>query len=597
MSRHRKIESAWKRIVAAGTVAIASAIALFAPSVSIAVPNDSFEYFSDLNLSIYAGRNIVSTLYESEGTTICDGSFTSRIRAGIAGKVEWGMGYIPSPNADYLAVGGDAAISQMGKTIIGGNVRIGGKSKGSQPTFVTTKDPTGISDTPGTFQAELGKQNALMVDLDGNGKRTDFNGFKEKAVLPLSKDLAGRKATGAVSCSTIDDVERFGTHSGGSLPISIKNEGLLIFQGDGKSDTQVFDLDLEAINAVYDENGYSGWSLDFEGIPDNAHVIVNVHTPKNGTVNSTFHTGWRTMLNGKDITVAVNDTGSKIVPFRDFASHLIWNFDNKANTMVTVSDNMPAYGYNASYLMFPGSLLTGEGSFHTRIDTNGRVIAGQDIIMSGSEHHNLPWNGSRITGEKQPTPGSATIKITATVTSDGGDVTHTKFDLHEGDDGTGTAIQTKSPDGNGTVEFDPIDISYGDLGGEKSKDYSFSVTESGETGEGSHVAKYHVTVTDDGISTKLLTTVKSENTVFKISTGTDTGNGGNADSNGNVTDTKGQQTPSNTPSVGETGKRTNGTSASGNSTLLQTGIEYIGFACAALAGIAVYMFIRSRRIK
>ena len=229
MSRHRKIGSAWKRVVAAGTVAVASAIALFAPSVSIAAPNDSFEYFNDLNLSIYAGRNIVSALYESEGTTICDGSFTSRIRAGIAGKVEWGMGYIPSPNADYLAVGGDAAISQMGGTIIGGNVRIGGKSKGSEPTFVTTKDPTGISDTPGTFQAELGKQNALMVDLDGNGKRTDFNGFKEKAVLPLSKDLAGRKATGTISCSTIDDVERFGTHSGGSLPISIKNEGLLVF--------------------------------------------------------------------------------------------------------------------------------------------------------------------------------------------------------------------------------------------------------------------------------------------------------------------------------------------------------------------------------
>lgn len=597
MSRHRKIGSAWKRVVAVGTVAVASAIALFAPSVSIAAENNSFEYFNDLNLSIYAGRNIVSALYESEGTTICDGSFTSRIRAGIAGKVEWGMGYIPSPNADYLAVGGDAAISQMGGTIIGGNVRIGGKSKGSEPTFVTTKDPTGISDTPGTFQAELGKQNALMVDLDGNGNRTDFNGFKEKAVIPLSKDLAGRKVTGTVSCSTIDDVERFGTHSGGSMPISIKNEGLLVFQGDGKSDTQVFDIDLEAINAVYDENGYSGWSLDFEGIPDNAHVIVNVHTPKNGTVNSTFHTGWRTMLNGTDITIAVGDTGSKIVPFRDFASHLIWNFDNKANTMVTVSDNMPAYGYNASYLMFPGSLITGEGSFHTRIDTNGRVIAGQDIIMSGSEHHNLPWNGSRITGEKQPTPGSAQIKITATVTSDGGDITKTKFDLHEGNDGNGTIIQTKSPDSDGTVEFDPIDVSYGDLGGEKSKDYSFSVTESGKTGGSSQVAKYHVTVTDNGISTKLLPTVKSENTVFKISTGTDTGNDGNVNSNGSVTDTKEQQTTSSTPSVSETGKRTDGTTASGNSTLLQTGIEYIGYACTALAGIAVYGIIRKRRIK
>ena len=436
-----------------------------------------------------------------------------------------------------------------------------------------------------------------MVDLDGNGNRTDFNGFKEKAVIPLSKDLAGRKATGTVSCSTIDDVESFGTHSGGSLPISIKNEGLLVFQGDGKSDTQVFDVDLEAINAVYDENGYSGWSLDFEGIPDNAHVIVNVHTPKNGTVNSTFHTGWRTMLNGTDITVAVGDTGSKIVPFRDFASHLIWNFDNKANTTITVSDNMPAYGYNASYLMFPGSLITGEGSFHTRIDTNGRVIAGQDIIMSGSEHHNLPWNGSRITGEKQPTPGSAKIKITATVTSDGGDITKVKFDLHEGDDGTGTTIQTKSPDSDGTVEFDPIDVSYSDLGGEKSKDYSFGVTESGKTGEGSQVAKYHVTVTDDGISTKLLPTVKSENTVFKISTGTDTGNGGNADGNGNVTDTKGQQTTGNTPSGGETGKRTDETTASEGSTLLQTGIEYIGYACTALAGLAVYGIIRKRRIK
>lgn len=597
MPKQRRIVGTWRKIMVTGVIVVTSAVAMLVPSVSIAATNDSFEYFNDLNLSIYAGRNIVSALYESEGTTICDGSFTSRIRAGIAGKVEWGMGYIPSPNADYLAVGGDAAISQMGGTIIGGNVRIGGKSTGSEPTFVTTKDPTGISDTPGTFKAELGKQNALMVDLDGNGKRTDFNGFKEKAVLPLSKDLAGRKATGTVSCSTIDDVERFGTHSGDSLPISIKNEGLLVFQGDGESDAQVFDLDLEAINTVYDERGHSGWSLDFEGIPDNAHVIVNVHTPKNGTVNSTFHTGWRTMLNGKDITIAVGDTGSKIVPFRDFASHLIWNFDNKANTTVTVSDNMPAYGYNASYLMFPGSLITGEGSFHTRIDTNGRVIAGQDIIMSGSEHHNLPWNGSRITGEKQPTPGSAEIKITATVTSDGSDVTHTKFDLHEGDDGTGTTIQTKSPDGNGTVEFDPIDVSYGDLGGEKSKDYSFSVTESGKTGDGSHVAKYHVTVTDDGISTKLLPTVKSENTVFKISTGTDTGNGGNADSNGNVTETKGQQTGSSTPSAGETGKRTNETTASGNSTLLQTGIEYIGYACAALAGIAVYGIIRKRRIK
>lgn len=135
------------------------------------------------------------------------------------------------------------------------------------------------------------------------------------------------------------------------------------------------------------------------------------------------------------------------------------------------------------------------------------------------------------------------------------------------------------------------------MSGDKSKNYSFSVTESGKTGNGSQVAKYHVTVTDNGISTKLLPTVKSENTVFKISTGTDTGNGGNADSNGNVTDTKCQQTPSDTPSVSETGKRTNRTPTSGNSTILQTGIEYIGFACAALAGIAVYMFIRSRRIK
>ena len=123
------------------------------------------------------------------------------------------------------------------------------------------------------------------------------------------------------------------------------------------------------------------------------------------------------------------------------------------------------------------------------------------------------------------------------------------------------------------------------------------MTESGKTGNGSQVAKYHVTVTDDGISTKLLPTVKSENTVFKVSTRTDTENGGNTDGNGNVTETKGQQTGSSTPSAGETGKRTDETPISGNSTLLQTGIEYIGFACTALAGIAVYMFIRSRRIK
>lgn len=88
MPKQRRIVGTWRKIMATGVIAVTSAVAMLVPSVSIAATNDSFEYFNDLNLSIYAGRNIVSALYESEGTTICDGSFTSRIRAGIAGKVE-----------------------------------------------------------------------------------------------------------------------------------------------------------------------------------------------------------------------------------------------------------------------------------------------------------------------------------------------------------------------------------------------------------------------------------------------------------------------------------------------------------------------------
>ena len=485
-----------------------------APTTAIAQEVDPFD---DTNLSIYAGRNININLYENEGTIICGGNLKGDIKAGIAGKVEWGMGYIPVAGADFVSVGGDMYLANNPKTIIGGNVRVGGKFSGTKPKFITLDNATGISTTPGTLTEGLGTE-ALKMDLDGSGQRIDFNGFTEKSVKPLAKSLNSYKATGTVEYSTIADEQGHKPFKDQSLKVDIKNEGLLVFRGDGRSDKQVFDLDLSDVNSKYTANGYSGWSLDFENIPEDAYIVVNVKSSS----NATFHPGWRTILNGKEITTQMNSYGNDMAPFRDFASHLIWNFDNNENTNINILGNNSLYGNASSYcyVLFPGSIVSGNGSIVSNIDTNGRIIAAQDITLRGSEHHNLPWKASRITN-KQTDPEDAEIMITANKICDGGEIDLSKFEfqLHEGKDGTGEVLQTKHAESDGTITFDPVKVSYQELNGAKSKDYSFSVTEVNNhidcVDYDTHVATYDVTVSDDGATGWLVYSTKSEDTLFK----------------------------------------------------------------------------------
>ena len=523
-ARHRKrIGAAISTVI----MAIATVISATASPIT-AFAQQEVDPFDDVNLSIYAGRNVYLDLYESEGSIIANGDIVAGVVAGLAGKVEWGMGYIPVAGADFVAAGGSMNLWRS-TTLIGGNIRLGKTLTGSKPTFVTKGDKTGmgISDTPGTLSENLGND-ALKVNLDGSNERTDFNGFTENSVIPLADSLRGYATTGTISYSKIDDVngyQPFKTGEQSKRRVNIKNEGLLIFNGDGHSERQVFDLDLDEINSVYDKNGYTGWSLDFENIPEDAYIVINTHVTPKETKNGSeeefaFHAGWRTILNGNDVTTKMNSYGDDMIPFRNLASHIIWNFDNPANTKMNFPGNTTQYGNNTMYMLFPGSLVSGAGSIYSFIDTNGRVIAAQDVKLTGSEHHNLPWKASRITNE-QTTPEDAEIKLTASKTCDSNeiDLSEFEFQLHEGNDGTGKVLQTKHSDSNGNITFDTIRVSSSDLNGESEKSYSFSVTEV-NTGipyidYDTHVGTYNVTVSDDGATGWLISSVNQENTTFK----------------------------------------------------------------------------------
>ena len=519
--KHRNRVTGKSHIKRIGT-SISTAILAIAAVMSAAVTPTSaiaqeVDPFDDTNLSIYAGRNININLYENEGTIICGGNLNGDIKAGIAGKVEWGMGYIPVAGADFVSVGGNMYLANNAKTVIGGNIRVGGKFSGTKPKFITLDNATGISNTPGTLTEGLGTD-ALNMDLDGSGQRIDFNGFTEKSVKPLAASLSSEKTTGTVEYSTIADESGHKPFKDQGLTVDIKNEGLLVFRGDGRSDKQVFELDLNEVNSKYTENGYSGWSLDFENIPEDAYIVVNVKSSS----NATFHPGWRTILNGKNITTQMNSYGDDMAPFRDFASHLIWNFDNSENTSINILGNSSLYGHASSYcyVLFPGSIVSGSGSISSNIDTNGRIIAAQDITLRGSEHHNLPWKASRITN-KQTDPEDAEIVLTANKICEGSEIDLSKFEfeLHEGKDGTGKVLQTKNAESDGTITFDPIHVSYSDLNGAKSKDYSFSVTEVNNhldcVDYDTHVATYDVTVSDDGTTGWLIYSTESKDTLFK----------------------------------------------------------------------------------
>ncbi|MBT1162536.1 choice-of-anchor A family protein [Bifidobacterium sp. SO1] len=383
-----------------------------------------FQQIEDPAISIYVGRNftITGNSFESEGSVIVDGNLydqriTDRHENGsIAGKVMWGMGFYPPANATMLAVGGTAYNSTNFPTYVGGNSRIGGKAKRLRITTVQNlkedgrgANYTGYYPYPDQKNAkildQLGKANALKTDSDGDGTLDmDYNDYLTKTLKPLSSSLNAMAATGTTSFEKAPDALNLGHRVEANINdgtrVSIKDEGRIIFTGDGQQHRQIFQLNANDLTTQASKLATNkAWSLDFRNIPDGQAIVVNV-TGKNSI---DWIPGWRVWVNGFNYSTWVNATGDSLSNYRSIASRILWNFPTVTDLKLS---GAPAYEYrdykpnaqiqknvNSNGVLFPGTILLPNGSLTDIADTNGRLLIGKDLIFDIWEHHNAPWIG------------------------------------------------------------------------------------------------------------------------------------------------------------------------------------------------------------
>lgn len=276
------------------------------------------------------------------------------------------------------------------------------------------------------------------------------------------------------------------------------DERLAVFNGDGTSSMQIFEIKASALNS---DKGLDFW---FRNIPDNASVLVNVVDDTTGAKTPiTMRTGWRFWWGGSNVSDPISagateisngyvtgDTNSAL--YSKVAQKIMWNFADSSSVTVkggkasnvTVS-RLHADNANWWYTLtgsisnssvdddpsadLLGSIMVPNGSFESHVTTNGRVYVGEDFCMynptqakhNGSsinsasiidmdqERHNFPWGGQfnaqgvRIQWNKVDESGNALAGTTWAVYGSKSDaMNNTNALLTVTDNGAGDADPT-----------------------------------------------------------------------------------------------------------------------------------------------------------
>lgn len=397
------------------------------------------------NTGIYAGGNLdMAGMYENEGSVVVAGNVTNMPSTVPAGIAAWALGYVPDKNADFMNVGGNVNLKRSGsdmladdRHIIDGTLKVGGTLDGGTITTPFTygnfkqaanpavfqkydeqhiRDMISImqyqrtaTDPVPTIQSGLGKQAALTVSL-GNGSTIDWNDGTTR-LTGLNATLKGFKKTGTVTAAKTGDYTQttFLNYKDTTFTnptetkANVSKAGILTFKGDGKSQTQTFDLDPAWVDAQEQTLGVTQWDLSFTGIPATASIVVNI----NGSGKPwALHDSYRTFVDDKDISIPVNDHTDRRIAYRRFASRLMWNVNDIPS--FRLNGLVPGADTSSQWKMFPGSILT-LGDLTVDTDTNGTLWADGNIAFRNKvEHHNAPWAGASITSckpaENPPAP-------------------------------------------------------------------------------------------------------------------------------------------------------------------------------------------------
>lgn len=419
----------------------------------------------DPAISIYTGGNMdYMNGLEIEGSVIVNGNLTHG-RGLVAGRANWGMGYTPPKNSVMLAVGGDySSVSTTDgynwhRGAVGGKAQIGGKDNRVIPLdSLNTINAYGFWSTwfiPGQTNvrstSNMGHDAALKVDIDGKGTIVDYNDYVDRQLQPLSTQLANETPTGKVGYARgTDSTETVwlgvnGRNDDGSMKYNGQkdtvtvtgDEGVITFTGDGKKHTQVFDLDMDELENQRKALKLLQWGVDFENVPGDTAIVVNVK----GSGSRTWNTGWRYWVNGRKVSIGVNQQDGTYNDFRKLASRVLWNwtdasyvkYDESHGIMHINSTHSKAqdgkesyeggsYGFAASpgkASNLPGTVLAPKANVRMRCDQNGRLLVGKDLTLDVWEHHNNPWVGF-------VDDNSVTVDAATTASHDGVDVGTTK---------------------------------------------------------------------------------------------------------------------------------------------------------------------------
>lgn len=415
----------------------------------------------DPAISIYTGGNMdYMNGLEIEGSVIVNGNLTNG-RGLVAGRANWGMGYTPPKNSVMLAVGGDYSSASTtngnnwNRGAVGGKAQIGGRDNRVVPLdSMNTINAYGFwytwfidGQTNVRSTSNMGHDAALKVDIDGKGTIVDYNDYVNRQLQPLSTQLANETPTGSVAYKRGSDSTETvwlgvnGRNNDGSMKYNGQkdtvtvtgDEGVITFTGDGKKHTQVFDLDMDELENQRKALKLLQWGVDFENVPGDTAIVVNVR----GSGSRTWNTGWRYWVNGRKVSIGVNQQDGTYNDFRKLASRVIWNwtdasyvkYDESHGIMHINSTHNKAqdgkesyeggsYGSSASpgkASNLPGTVLAPKANVRMRCDQNGRLLVGKDLTLDVWEHHNNPWVGF-------VDDNSVTVDAATTASHDGVDV-------------------------------------------------------------------------------------------------------------------------------------------------------------------------------
>lgn len=478
--RGRYMQRAQKGFFTIGTVAFGAQYLPSNNSTIIAVEGKNSAFNSNVQSIVQAWNSTANGITQQQGAGI------QQTDRGDKGKTNFGTKLAGPMTKLWGTSSSDGTIKKQSIYKYGFNGVGDSAASWDQADFSDVKD--GQGNAIGDYGAKVSTDSGTLKKMPANGtvtfadapaqsnyERRKYDYDKYDAFAKNADEVSAGKpkwagnAYGETSFSTYKVNMNF--QSG--------DERLAVFNGDGTSSMQIFEIKASALNS---DKGLDFW---FRNIPDNASVLVNVVDDTTGAKTPiTMRTGWRFWWGGSDANDPISagateisngyvtgDTNSAL--YSKVAQKIMWNFADSSSVTVkggkasnvtvsrlyaeqanwwytsteSISNSSVDDDPSADLL---GSIMVPNGSLESHVTTNGRVYVGEDFCMynptqakhNGSsinsasiidmdqERHNFPWGGQfnaqgvRIQWNKVDENGNALVGTTWAVYGSKNDAMH-----------------------------------------------------------------------------------------------------------------------------------------------------------------------------